>query len=240
MKTLILVLITFILNLPAALAQSVKVVTERTSYSFLKDGKVAGAATQVVESILTAAGLTDYRISLYPWARSYDMALKEPNVLIYLIARTPAREPQFKWAGEIMKIKFHYYKLRDRKLTLNTLQDASRFTVGVLRDDVGHQHLKEQGFTRLVVSAEQLDNFRKLLSGQVDIVPLPEEDTASLCQETNFDCDNLEKIYTLGTLSAGMYLAYSRFTPDAVVERTRAALEKIRASGILKKILEKK
>ena len=237
-----LVLLTLILSVPGAhaQAQTINVVTEATSHSFLEDGKVVGAATQVVQKSLKAAGLNDYRISLYPWARSYDMALQEPNVLIYLIARTPAREQQFKWAGEIMRIKFHLYKLKDRQVKVDSLMDARRFRVGVLRDDVGHQYLKEQGFTLLVVSAQQLDNFRKLLSGQVDLVPLPDEDTTSLCKETNFNCDNLEKVYTLDEMSTGMYMAYSRLTPDIVVEKTKVAFEKLRASGIVKTLMEKK
>ena len=237
-----LVLLTLILSVPGAhaQAQTINVVTEATSHSFLEGGKVVGAATQVVQKSLKAAGLNDFRISLYPWARSYDMALQEPNVLIYLIARTPAREQQFKWAGEIMRIKFHLYKLKDRQVKVDSLMDAGRFRVGVLRDDVGHQYLKEQGFTRLVVSAEQLDNFRKLLSGQVDLVPLPEEDTTSLCKEANFSCDNLEKGYTLDEMSTGMYMAYSRLTPDIVVEKTKVAFEKLRASGIVKTLMEKK
>ncbi|MEO8119791.1 MAG: transporter substrate-binding domain-containing protein [Rhodoferax sp.] len=240
MKALIPVLIAIILSAPLAQGQAVRVVTEATSYSVLKDGKVDGPATEVVELSLKRAGLVDYQINLYPWARSYDMALKEPNVLIYLIARTPAREPQFKWAGEIMKMQYHLYKLKDRNVIVRNLQDARNFTIGVMRDDVRHQYLKEKGFTRLVVSAQQVDNFRKLLSGQVDIVPLPDDDAASLCKETNFSCENLEKIYTLDGMSTGLYMAYSNSTPDAVVQRTKDAFEKIRAAGIVKSIMEKK
>ena len=240
MKALIPVLMAVMLSASLAHAQAVRVVTEATSYSFLKDGKMAGPATEVVELSLKRAGLVDYQINLYPWARSYDMALKEPNVLIYLIARTPAREPQFKWAGEIMKMQYHLYKLKDRNVVVKNLEDARNFTIGVMRDDVRHQYLKEKGFTRLVVSAQSVDNFRKLLSGQVDIVPLPDDDAASLCKETNVSCETLQKIYTLDEMSTGLYMAYSNSTPDAVVQRTKDAFEKIRATGIVKGIMERK
>jgi polar amino acid transport system substrate-binding protein len=83
---------------PAA-AQTVRAVTEATTYTYLRDGKVSGRATQLVETALRNAGL-DHQINLYPWARAYDMAAKEPNVLIFLIARTPAREPLFRPACE--------------------------------------------------------------------------------------------------------------------------------------------
>ena len=240
MKALILALMAGILMVPAAGAQTIQAVTEATSYSFLKQGKVVGPATEVVELSLKQAGLVDYRINLYPWARSYDMALKEPNVLIYLIARTPAREPQFKWVGELMKIQFHLYKLKGQKAVVKNLQDAKSFTIGVLRDDIRHQYLKEKGFTRLVVSAQQAEILRKLVSGQVDLIPLPEDDAASLCKEAGINCDSLERIYTLDELSTGLYMAYSHSTPDIVVERTRNAFEKLKTAGTVKSIMEKK
>lgn len=240
MKTLIPVLLAALLSAPMAPAQTIRVVTEATAYSFMKEGKVAGPATEVVELSLKRAGLSDYQINVYPWARSYDMALKEPNVLIYLIARTPAREPQFKWAGEIMKVQYHFYRLKARNFVVRNLQDARNFTIGVMRDDVRHQYLKDKGLTRLVISAQQVDNFRKLLNGQVDMVPLPEEDATSLCQETHISCDTLEKIYTLDDMSAGLYMAFSNATPDAVVERTRDAFEKLRAAGAVRDIMTRK
>lgn len=239
MKVLISLLMATILSVPVAQAQSIHAVTEATSYTFLKDDKVAGPATEVVELSLKRAGLSDYRINLYPWARSYDMALKAPNVLIYLIARTPAREKQFKWAGEIMNIQYHFYKLKGRHVVLKNLEDARDLTIGVMRDDVRYQYLKAMGFTRLVVSAQQEDNFSKLLSGQVDLVPLPDDDALFLCKETHFSCENLEKTITLDEMSTGLYMAYSNSTPDAIVERTQVAFEKLRTAGIVKKIMEK-
>lgn len=240
MKVLILLLMASFLSVPAARAQTIHAVTETTSYSFLRDGKVSGPATEVVELSLNRAGISDYQLNLYPWARSYDMALKQPNVLIYAIARTPAREQQFKWVGELMKIQFHFYKLKSHKAIVRNLQDARTLAIGVLRDDIRHQYLKAKGFTRLVVSAQQEDLFRMLLSGQVDIVPLPEDDAVTLCKETQVNCESLEKIYTLDELSTGLYMAYSMATPDIVVERTRNAFEKLRAAGTIRNMMEKK
>ena len=240
MKTLILVLMASCLALSAARAQPIHAVTEMTAYSFLNQGKVVGSATEVVELSLKQAGLTDYQFSLYPWARSYDMALKEPNVLIYLIARTPAREQLFKWAGEIMKIQYHLYRLKGRDLVVRNLQDAKNFTIGVLRDDVRHQFLKEKGFTRLVVSGQQSDLFKQLLNGQIDLIPLAEDDAASLCKEYKINCEGLDKVFTLDVLSTGLYMAYSNLTPDTLVERTKVAFEKLKASGAIKNIMEKR
>jgi len=224
-----------------AQAQTLRAVTESTPYTYLKGERVEGSATEVVERTLQAAGQTDYQVRLYPWARAYDMALKEPNVLIFLIARTPARETQFKWAGEIMKIQYHLYRLRERsEIAVRTLADARNYTIGVMRDDVRQQYLQGKGFTRLAVSAQWSDNFSKLIKRQVDLVPLTEDDAISLCAEARFDCGGLERVLTLDEASTGLYMAYSHATPDSTVQKTRAAFDRLRADGTVRRIMEKK
>lgn len=221
----------------AAQAQTIEAVTETTPYTYVAQGKVSGTATQVVELTLQRAGFTGYGVHLYPWARAYAMAQKEANVLIFLIARTPAREQQFHWAGEIMKIQYHLYRLKSRPLAVSTLEAAKAHTIGVMRDDVRQQYLRSKGFERLVVSAQSLDNFQKLLRGQVDLVPLTTDDAASLCRQTGFDCAQLERVLTLDEASTGLYMAYSLQTPPEVVRRTQAAFGRLKAEGQVQRIM---
>ncbi len=226
----------------AASAQTIKAVTEASAFTHQKNGgKVGGPASEIVETTLQRAGLTDYSVSLYPWARAYDMALQEPNVLIYLIARTPARETQFKWAGEFMRIEYHFYKLRDQaQVVVRTLQDAKHYSIGVMRDDVRHEYLQSQGFTKLVVSAQNSDNFKKLINRQVQLVPMPERDAQQLCEEAHFDCAGLEKVHTLDALAVGLYMAFSKSTSDEVVARTRAAFNKLKSDGSVARLMNAK
>jgi polar amino acid transport system substrate-binding protein len=226
---------------PIAQAQTLRAVTESTPYTYQKGERVVGTVTEVVEKTLQAAGLGDYQVRLYPWARAYDMALNEPNVLIFLIARTPAREQQFKWAGEIMKIQYHLYRLKERSdIAVKTLGDAKGYTIGVMRDDVRQQYLQSKGFQRLAVSAQWSDNFAKLIKRQVDLVPLTEDDATSLCAEAHFDCSGLERVLTLEEASTGLYMAYSKSTPDATVQKTRTAFERLKADGTVRRTLDKK
>ena len=226
---------------PLAHAQAIKGVTEDTSFSYLRNGKVAGPASEVVEATLKRAGLNDYRLALYPWARAYDMAQQEPNVLIYLIARTPARETLFKWAGEIIRMEYPVYKLRERKdIVVPDLQAAKNYSVGVLRDDVRHEYLKAQGFTKLVVSAQNAENFKKLLNQQIQLIPMPERDAILLCEAAKVDFSQLEQVYTLDALTTGLYMAYSHSTPDDIVARTRAAFDSLKAEGVVARLMKPK
>lgn len=224
-----------------AQAESVKVVTEDSSYTYLRDGKVTGPATEIVEATLKRAGLNDYKLALYPWARAYDMALQEPNVLIFLIARTQAREAQFKWAGEFMRIEYHLYKLRGRDdVVVHNLQDAKAYSVGVMRDDVRQQYLQSRGFDKLVVSARNPDSLRMLLDRKVQLLPLPDNDVIRFCKEANVDPKVLEKVLTLNEMTTGIYMAYSRNTPDDTVTRTRNAFDHIKAEGMVARLMSAK
>lgn len=221
-------------------AQTIRAVTETTPYTFLKGDRVEGSATEVVQKTLQSAGLNDVQIKLYPWARSYNMAQKEPNVLIFLIARTPARELQFKWAGEIMKIQYHLYRLRERtEIAVKSLSDARNYTIGVMRDDVRQQYLQSKGFQRLALSAQSIENFNRLINRQVDLVPLTEDDAMSLCMQAAFDCAHLEKVLTLDEASTGLYMAYSLSTDDSIVTKTRTAFDKLKSDGTVRRIMEK-
>lgn len=221
----------------AASAQTITAVTETTPYTYVANGRVVGSATQVVEQTLQRARLTAYQVHVYPWARAYELALKEPNVLIFLIARTPARERQFHWAGEIMRIQYHLYRLKSSPVEVKDLEAAKAYSIGVMRDDVRQQYLRSKGFERLVVSAQSLDNFQKLLRGQVDLVPLTTDDAASLCQQTGFDCAGLVRVLTLDEASTGLYMAYSLSTPAPVVQRTQEAFGQLKAEGQVQRLM---
>jgi polar amino acid transport system substrate-binding protein len=225
----------------SARADGIRIVTEDSSYTYLHDGKVAGPATEIVEATMKRAGLTDYKIALYPWARAYDLALQEPNVMIFLIARTEAREAQFKWAGEFMRIEYHLYKLRGRNdVVVRNLQDAKAYAVGVMRDDVRQQYLQSRGFDKLVVSARNTDSLRMLLDRKVHLLPLPDNDVIRFCKEANVDPAALEKVLTLNEMTTGIYMAYSRHTPDETVTRTRNAFDLIKAEGTVARLMRAK
>lgn len=220
------------------MAQTLNVVTENTPNSYLQNGRVTGPATEIVEQTLKRAGLNDYRIDLYPWARAQDLALREPFVLIYLIARTPERENRFRWIGEIKRSRYFLYGLPNRpEMRVTQLDDARNWTIGVVRDDVRQQALLKRGFSRLAVSAQPLENFRKLLFRQVDLVVLTEGEAKVLCAEARPDCSGVARLLPLDDIAVELYMAYSMTTPEDIAARTRTAFESLRADGTLLRVI---
>lgn len=215
-----------------SLAAEIEVVTEDSIYAYPRDGKVAGPGTQIVEDTLRGAAITEYRLSLYPWARAYEKALHEPNVLIYPITRTATREALFKWVGEIDKVTINFYKLRrSTDIEVNSLEDAKRYTIGVVRNDTKQTFLELNGFSRLVVSDDNNDNFQKLLNHQVQLLPMSEASARQASKAAQIDFAALDAIYSIDHQPAKIYMAFSRNTPDEIVEKARRAFEQLEASG---------
>ena len=116
-------------------SEEIHVCTENwPPYYYEINGEIKGISTAIVKAVLKEAGL-NYTINVYPWARAYDMALNDKNVLIYTIARTPEREKLFKWVGEITPAdSIIAYKLKKRgDIIVKTVQDLKKYKIGVVK-----------------------------------------------------------------------------------------------------------
>lgn len=220
-------------------AQTIEGVTEESSYVYMDQGRVAGVASRIVEAVFKQAGLDDYHLTIYPWARAYDRALREPNVLIYPILRNPERESLFKWVGDLETARPVFFKLREHtNVQVGSLADAKNYVVGVVRDDYREKYLHDQGFTRLVVSANNRENFSRLIHGQVELVPMPERDARKLCADAQLPFDTLEAAdSTMDGLNPEIFMAFSRATDDAVVQRARDAYDTLKRDGTITRML---
>lgn len=159
-------------NLPA-----LQVVTENwPPFNFENaQGEVVGTATRKVRKILAAAGI-EHSIELMPWARAYQIASSEPNVLIYSIYKTSQRGPLFTWYCPLSHSPpIYLYRLATRTdIQLNDIEGAKSYLIGVMRNDSIHQMLNQLGFRNeqhLSVSANDDVNLRLLLAGRVDLMP---------------------------------------------------------------------
>ena len=219
-------------------ADTIEVVTEDSLYAYQRDDRVVGPGIRIAEETLRSAQLTDYSLSLYPWARAYEKALHEPNVLIFPLDRTPARETLFKWVGEIHRVASRLYKLRDnRDITVSSLEEAKQYSIGVVRNDAKQIYLQQRGFTRLVISANNHDNFQKLLNRQIQLLPMPENTARLMSQDAQMDFASLEEVYILDEQPHRVHLAFSLSTPDEVVAKAQRAFEELKASGEVARIM---
>lgn len=220
-----------------ASAHGITVVTEELPpYNMTEDGKLTGMATEVVEAVLAEVG-EKARIQSMPWARAYDIALNSENVLIYSIARTPQREALFKWVGSIAPTRWALFSLPGTQFDLNSLDDARQYQIATVKEDVGEQYLIDKGFTvgrNLQSSNKYEHNYEKLKAGRVQLWISNELNAHYLVRKASGNPnENAVAQLNLDDLGGvnGLYMAFSRNTPDELVQRFSDALARVRADG---------
>jgi len=223
-------------------AIDITIVTENAPpYNYEENGKAMGVSTEILQAIFSELKITIPPIKFFPWARAYDMALKEKNVLIYSITRIPEREERFKWVGTIAPVAVYLYKYKERTdIQLKTLDNAKRYVVGAARQDAKLQYLVGKGFDITDVMVHDELNLKKLKAKRIDLAPFEELRLAHVVKKMKgIDLLDFEKAYPLEDLFIAVSVAFSLNTPDEVVEKFKKALEKIKADGTHDKILKK-
>lgn len=211
-------------------------------YNYTHNGTVKGLATDIVQATLEKAQL-ETNIRAYPWARAYDMALEQENVLIYSILRSPQREVLFKWIGPIFNKNIYLVKLKDRTdIVLRSLEDAKQYRIGVMDKDSSYQHLLSLGFeegVHLDTAPSEPLNVKKLFSDRIDLLVQNDISLAIRLKELGLPPDRVAIALPLYAKDQAFYMAFSKTTPDELVDRVRKAFEQIRADGTIDAILKK-
>jgi len=244
MKHLVLAVM-MILSAESLSALEIKVVTENIPpLNYEENGKIVGISTEIVRAVLEKAGI-EVNITVYPWARAYNMSSEQENVLIYSIAKTPEREKLFKWIGPLYPYTESLFKLKKRKdIAVHSLDDAKKYKIGVVREYAVHQMLRSQGFidgkNLDAVSAQEL-NIKKLFKERVDMIVGSSLDL-SWRMRTQADLppfEDLEQAFELKEIFTEIYMAFGVKTSDEVVGQIRTAFDQLKAEGKIDSILQR-
>jgi polar amino acid transport system substrate-binding protein len=210
------------------------VVTEEfPPYQFMDQGKPTGMTVEVVQAVLAEAGITT-PITIVPWTRALKTAQERANVLIFSVARTAERENQFKWIGQVNQSQNYLYARAGSGISIKTLDDAKRYVIGTVLGDIREDYFAKRGFQIQSVRQHEL-NYARLKAGRIDLWPTTDAVMTHIIRKAGDDPATavvpVWKIDDLHVGYSGDFLAASLATPDALVERVRAALDQIKSDG---------
>lgn len=109
--------------------------------------EVDGFTTAIVKRISQNLE-TKVVIELQPWSRALQSARRSSNAGIYSIYRTPEREKLFKWVGPIYKVETVLWGLKERNLSIRSLEDAKKYTIAAQADSAYVTDLENKGFDK--------------------------------------------------------------------------------------------
>ena len=207
-------------------------------YNYSEDGRVVGIGTDLVRAVFQRAGIS-YELSIQPWKRAYQNVLRVPDTGLFVVNKTQARSPYFKWVGPLFETNVFLYRLKSRSdIKIDTLSDLNEYRIGVLRGGAVEDFLLRKGVSRsaLDLHSHSTMHLTKLLAGRNDLVPGDEVDFLYQAKKLGRDISELERAYKL--YPSKYYLAVNLKTPDDVIERLQNALNELIEEGYRERLME--
>jgi polar amino acid transport system substrate-binding protein len=222
-------------------AADYQIVTEEWApYNYEDGGKLTGISTDVVNAIMDLTQVR-YKIQLLPSMRATSTLNREPRTILYSLFRTKERESKYKWVGPILVESISPYRLKTPAPLWKTWDELRALPQVTTRyAGLVPSLLQAQGFTNLDTSAKESEQLYKLLFSRRAEVIVGDTDLGVryYLRKLGLDYGALEKI-PVEVFRSELYIVFSPDSEDAVVDAWRAALETLKTTGALKKILAK-
>ena len=218
-----------------ALSTELTVLTENLPpLNFLKNRELVGSSVEIVKEIQERVG-SEEEIQVYPWARAYKMALQDENVVLFGMTHTKERHDKFKWVGPLATKRDILVAKKGSGIRISNLEDAKKVeSIGTLRDDTRERLLQSHGFTNLESVSDEQQNARKLALGRIDLWAYKKPGLKTVCELAGVDYNDVEEVYSLREIDVS--IAFSRTTPDWIVQKWREAFNEMLADGTITQI----
>lgn len=200
--------------------------------NFAQEDNIDGIAVDIVREMYKRAGIKYSMTLRFPWERIYKLALEKPDYGVFVTARLPERESAFKWVGPIGPDDWVLLARGDSPIALKSLDEAKKYRVGAYKGDAMAEYLADQGFEPALALRDQ-ENAGKLQKGEIDL--WASGDPAGRYLAKQVGVSGLKTVLRFN--SDQLYLALNKETPDEVVQKLQAALDKMRAEGFVDDVL---
>ncbi|MDP8241524.1 MAG: transporter substrate-binding domain-containing protein [Candidatus Celaenobacter antarcticus] len=218
---------------------SLQIITEEFApYNFRsEDGEITGRSTEVVKEILSRLSL-DIEIQLMTWNKAYAMALSKPDVILYSTFRTDERENLFQWVGPIALDEMLFYALQGSDIVIDSLEDVKAVAaIGVVKDDARHQLLVQNNATNLKLYPTDVECYRALATGEVELVLGSNKSVASMAGQAGVYLSELKPVYSVR--KNPIYIAFNKNISPNIVEEWQNTLNEIKRDGTFDTINER-
>ncbi|WMW80225.1 transporter substrate-binding domain-containing protein [Undibacterium cyanobacteriorum] len=200
-------------------------------------GKLTGFTIEIVEEIQKRIG-TKFPIQVVPWARGVEMLNRNPNTLLFTMARTTDRESAYQWIGPIASVTYELFAKADADLKINNLDDARKLSlIGVYRNDIRDQTLTKLGFTNLDRAASNISSFKKLMVGRVAVYADSKLGVAGVAKAAGYQVSDVKSVFRL--FDSHLYIAASKSTNKNVVAQWNEALDEMKKDKTFQRLQKK-
>lgn len=193
------------------------------------------AARIVTEAFAEAGHGVKYRF--YPWKRAYLETTQGDQDATAIWTKTSEREGEVLFSEPVLTADKVYFHLESTDFDWQEIGDLSGYTVGATRGygyGKAFDQAAEQGRIDVEYTDSDLQNFKKLLKGRIDVFPITRAVGYSIL---NRELDEQQRAritnHPRAVQTAVFHLLFSKAVPgnQAMIERFNRELAELRESG---------
>jgi polar amino acid transport system substrate-binding protein len=188
-------------------------------------GEIRGIATELVEKALAESRIP-YDVSLFSWARAYDMALNDHDTCVYSTSRTAERDPLFKWIGPIVRDRWVLFGRIDGP-ALTSLDQARGHSIGGHYDGASTRYLKSLGF-EIDEVADFHSNMRRVAAHRLDFAV---SGLLGGAYAIAHDTELADIVPVLSFKDVDLYVACNKSVSDKIVARLNVIVQRMSEDG---------
>lgn len=187
-----------------------------------EQGRIGGLTQPRLARFLQSINYPVQKIQVQPWARSYQAALSQPNVLIYPIAKTPEREAKLTYLYRLYDASVSFYRLDERSdIRVNNLDSAKKYSVCAVRGDYRAEFLQRQQFKQIDLAPDSTANLKKLLAGRCDLAILTEIGIQGKLAQLKETPERVRIAYPLRELDSNLYIAINSSSDAKTIQHLK-------------------
>ncbi|MCF2857761.1 transporter substrate-binding domain-containing protein [Pseudoalteromonas sp. SMS1] len=143
-------------------------------FNYHVNGNVEGIAINALKTIYRDLNwdFDAKEVMLLPWPRAYHMTLANHNACIFSMTYTEERAKLFQFVGPAMDNHVAIIGHKETEYQLPDLQSLGKLKVGVVKNDIGHQLLRQAGVNKesLVFLASGFELVQMLKLKRIDLI----------------------------------------------------------------------
>ncbi len=204
--------------------------------------KHQGVVSRIVREAFEISEI-DVEYGFFPWARAFKNAKLGNEWLGSVVwAITPERRDDFVFSDAVFGDKTVFFHLAINDVRWTSLKDLSQYQIGATRSYAYGEEfhrLEKEGVLNVKWATHDVNNFRKLLAGRIDLFPVQEFVGIEILK-TNFSESEFNKIrYTQSFRETPYYLMLNKNAPESerYIRLFNQGLSALKASGKLQKYL---
>jgi polar amino acid transport system substrate-binding protein len=182
-------------------------------------------------------------INIMSWQTSYKLIQENDNYALFPMLKTKSREKLFKWVGPIITLDAYFYRHKNapnfiKEITSIEQMNTSKVKIGVVKGYPTHLKMLELGYNNFYTFSRTNDSMSSMRIDRVHFVNNAELLFPFRVAKMGFKHNDFVNSKIL-TFSQGQYIAFSKNTPNHIINKWQKELDNMKKNGTYEKIYRK-